>query len=87
MKSTGIVRRLDDLGRITLPIELRRTLDVKERDPLEIYVEEDSIVLKKYNSIKTCRFCNSRINVVTSHDNEISVCKECAAKIINMFGE
>lgn len=48
MKSTGIVRRLDELGRITLPIELRRTLGVGERDPLEIYVEEDRIILTKY---------------------------------------
>ena len=48
MKSTGIVRRLDELGRITLPIELRRTLGVGERDPLEIYVEEDRISLQKY---------------------------------------
>ena len=48
MKSTGIVRRLDELGRITLPIELRRTLNVEERDPLEIYVEEDRIILTKY---------------------------------------
>lgn len=48
MKSTGIVRRLDELGRITLPIELRRTLGVGERDPLEIYVEDDKIILKKY---------------------------------------
>ncbi|SHM77217.1 transcriptional pleiotropic regulator of transition state genes [Anaerosporobacter mobilis DSM 15930] len=48
MKSTGIVRRLDELGRITLPIELRRTLGVSERDPLEIFVEEDRIILQKY---------------------------------------
>ena len=48
MKSTGIVRRLDELGRITLPIELRRTLGVGERDPLEIYVEDDKIILRKY---------------------------------------
>lgn len=48
MKSTGIVRRLDELGRITLPIELRRTLGVEERDPLEIYVEEEKIILQKY---------------------------------------
>ena len=49
MKSTGIVRKLDELGRITLPIELRRNLDVNERDPLEIFVDEDTIILKKYN--------------------------------------
>ena len=48
MKSTGIVRRLDELGRITLPIELRRTMDATERDPLEIYVEENRIILQKY---------------------------------------
>ncbi len=48
MKSTGIVRKLDELGRITLPIELRRTLGVSERDPLEIFVEEDRIILQKY---------------------------------------
>ena len=50
MKSTGIVRRVDELGRIVLPIELRRTLDIAERDPLEIYVDGDSIVLKKYQA-------------------------------------
>lgn len=48
MKSTGIVRKLDELGRITLPIELRRTLGVGERDPLEIYVDENKIILTKY---------------------------------------
>ena len=48
MKGTGIVRRLDELGRITLPIELRRTLDVGERDPLEIFVDEGRIILQKY---------------------------------------
>jgi transcriptional pleiotropic regulator of transition state genes len=49
MKSTGIVRKLDELGRITLPIELRRNLNVNERDPLEIFVDDDKIILKKYD--------------------------------------
>ena len=49
MRSTGIVRKLDELGRITLPIELRRNLDVADRDPLEIFVDDDMIILKKYN--------------------------------------
>ena len=49
MKSTGIVRKLDELGRITLPIELRRSFDVNERDPLEIFVDDDQIILIKYN--------------------------------------
>lgn len=50
MKSTGIVRKLDELGRITLPIELRRTLGVKDCDALEIYVEENRIILQKHES-------------------------------------
>ena len=48
MKSTGIVRKVDELGRIVLPIELRRTLDIAEKDALEIYVDGSTIVLKKY---------------------------------------
>jgi len=48
MKSIGIVRKVDELGRIVLPIELRRTLEIAERDLLEIYVEGSSIILKKY---------------------------------------
>ena len=56
MKSTGIVRKVDELGRIVLPIELRRTLDIAERDSLEIYVDGASIVLKKYQP--ACIFCD-----------------------------
>ena len=48
MKSTGIVRKLDELGRITLPIELRRNLNIADRDPLEIFIEDDQIILQKY---------------------------------------
>jgi len=48
VKSTGIVRKVDELGRIVLPIELRRTLNIAERDTMEIFVEGSSIVLKKY---------------------------------------
>jgi transcriptional pleiotropic regulator of transition state genes len=48
MKSTGIVRKLDELGRITLPIEIRRTLGANERDPFEIFVDEDRVILRKY---------------------------------------
>ena len=52
MKSTGIVRKVDELGRIVLPIELRRTFDISEKDALEIYVDGNSIVLKKYEEMK-----------------------------------
>lgn len=48
IKSTGIVRKVDELGRIVLPIELRRTLNIEERDSMEIFVDGASIVLKKY---------------------------------------
>lgn len=54
MKSTGIVRKVDELGRVVLPIELRRTLDISEKDALEIYVEEELIILKKYKPSNTC---------------------------------
>ncbi|WP_088043524.1 AbrB/MazE/SpoVT family DNA-binding domain-containing protein [Bacillus sp. EAC] len=54
MKSTGIVRKVDELGRVVIPIELRRTLNISERDTLEIFVQEDRIVLKKYQPNLTC---------------------------------
>lgn len=55
MKSTGIVRKVDELGRVVIPIELRRTLDIHEKDPIEIYVDDDKIILKKYTSRMTCQ--------------------------------
>ena len=51
MQSTGIVRKLDSLGRITLPMELRKSFDIGEREPLEIFTEEDKIIIKKYNPV------------------------------------
>lgn len=55
MKSTGIVRKVDELGRVVIPIELRRTLGINEKDALEIYVDDDRIVLKKYKASMTCQ--------------------------------
>lgn len=55
MKSTGIVRKIDELGRIVLPIEIRNTLDIKPKDSIEIFVDDDKIVLKKYQP--SCIFC------------------------------
>ena len=57
MKSTGIVRKVDELGRIVLPIELRRTLDIEVKDALEIYVDGAQIILKKYEP--ACIFCSN----------------------------
>jgi AbrB family transcriptional regulator, transcriptional pleiotropic regulator of transition state genes len=55
MKSTGIVRKVDELGRVVIPIELRRTLGIAEKDALEIYVDNDRIILKKYKPSMTCQ--------------------------------
>ena len=73
MKSTGIVRKVDELGRIVLPIELRRTLEIAERDSLEIYVEGSTIILKKYEP--ACIFCGDAKDVVNYKGRNI--CKKC----------
>ena len=52
MKNTGIVRRLDDLGRIVIPKEIRKTMNITTGEPIEIYVEKDALILKKYS--KNC---------------------------------
>lgn len=73
MKSTGVVRQLDTLGRIVLPIELRRTLGIGFKDMIEIFVEEDRIVLKKYHP--ACIFCGDARDVVPFKDK--LVCSKC----------
>ena len=77
MKSTGIVRKVDELGRIVLPIELRRTLDIAERDPLEIYVSEDTILLKKYQP--SCVFCDSVRGIINYKGK--NVCTNCISAL------
>ncbi len=77
MKSTGIVRKVDELGRIVLPIEMRRTLDISEKDALEIYVEGESIILRKYQV--ACVFCDSTKNIVSFKGR--NVCTDCIAKL------
>ncbi|MCU5571070.1 AbrB/MazE/SpoVT family DNA-binding domain-containing protein [Bacillus cereus] len=54
MKSTGVTRKIDELGRIVLPKELRRTLGIAEKDPMEIFVEEEKIILQKYKTYDAC---------------------------------
>ncbi|MGE5559074.1 MAG: AbrB/MazE/SpoVT family DNA-binding domain-containing protein [Bacillota bacterium] len=73
IKSTGIVRKVDELGRVVIPIELRRTLQIEEKDPLEIYVDGEKIVLKKY--LPTCIFCGSADGVQSFRDKNI--CAGC----------
>lgn len=77
MKSTGIVRKVDELGRIVLPIELRRTLDIAEKDAIEIYVDGSSIILKKYEP--TCIFCGDarRVNGFKGKN----VCPSCLREL------
>ena len=77
MKSTGIVRKVDELGRIVLPIEMRRTLDIAEKDPVEIYVEGDSVILRKYQA--SCVFCDS-VKGITDFKGR-NVCAACIAKL------
>ena len=78
MKSTGIVRKVDELGRIVLPIELRRTLDIAVKDELEIYLDDDKVILRKYEP--SCIFCSSSRNLVSFHGR--NVCSECV-KLMN----
>ena len=77
MKSTGIVRKVDELGRIVLPIELRRTLDLAEKDALEIYVEGSTIILKKYEP--ACLFCGEvkDVNVYKGKN----ICPDCREEL------
>jgi len=77
MKSTGIVRRVDELGRVVLPIELRNKFDINEKDPIEIYVDGSSIILKKYEP--NCVFCGSSKKL--SIYKEKTVCSKCAEQI------
>lgn len=77
MKSTGIVRKVDDLGRVVLPIELRRTLDIAEKDSLEIYVDGEKIILRKYEP--ACVFCGSASEVTNFRGK--NVCTACAADL------
>lgn len=77
MKSTGIVRKVDELGRVVLPIELRRTLDIKQKDALEIYVDGERIILKKYSP--ACIFCGEADAIMYFKGK--NVCPHCASQL------
>lgn len=77
MKSTGIVRKVDQLGRIVLPIELRNTMDISEKDALEIYVDGNQIILKKYEP--SCIFCGNAKNVENFKGRNI--CADCLKEL------
>ena len=77
MKSIGIVRKIDTVGRIVLPIELRRTMGIEVKDALEIYVDGDHIVLKKYEP--SCVFCGNAKDIQTIHGK--NVCSNCITEM------
>ena len=77
MKSTGIVRKVDELGRVVIPIELRNNLGIKEKDPIEIFVDGSSIVLKKYQP--NCVFCGGTKKLV-EYKGKL-VCSTCSKAI------
>ncbi|MEI3391785.1 MAG: AbrB/MazE/SpoVT family DNA-binding domain-containing protein [Clostridia bacterium] len=83
MKSTGIVRKLDELGRVVIPKEIRNKLDIEEKDPIEIYLDGTSIILRKFET--GCIFCNNSKDLVSFKDK--LVCKKCLSKITDLNNE
>ena len=85
MKSTGIIRRMDELGRVVIPIEIRNQFNIVEKDPIEIYVDGSSIVLKKYEP--NCIFCGNTDNliIVEDEDNKLYIeCPKCNKRMLIM---
>lgn len=83
MKSTGIIRRVDELGRVVIPIEIRNQFNIVEKDPIEIFVNGSSIILKKYEP--NCIFCDSNQDLLSYNDKLI--CTKCANKIASLEPE
>ena len=83
MKATGIVRKVDKLGRIVLPIELRRTLDIMEKDSIELFLDGKLIVLRKYEL--SCTFCGEKKNLFPFRGK--SLCQSCVRTIARETGE
>lgn len=77
MKTTGIIRKVDELGRVVLPIELRRTMDIAVKDELEIYMDNNRIILQKFEP--ACIFCASSRNLVNYRGKNI--CQDCIANM------
>lgn len=83
MKSTGIIRKVDELGRVVIPIELRNQFNISEKDPIEIFVDGSSIILKKYE--KSCLFCggSKRLN---EYKGKL-ICNKCLEQLKNISNE
>ncbi|MBI9010685.1 MAG: AbrB/MazE/SpoVT family DNA-binding domain-containing protein [Clostridiales bacterium] len=80
MKSTGIVRKVDELGRVVIPIELRRTLNIDVKDALEIFTSEDTIILRRYNPL--CYICGDSEGLITFKNKR--VCSHCIKELKEM---
>ncbi len=80
MKATGVVRKVDELGRVVIPIELRRNLGIAEKDGLEIFVDEDKIILKRY--APACTFCDSAEDIHNYKGRNI--CGGCLQELQNI---
>ncbi len=81
MKSTGVVRKIDELGRIVIPMEIRNTLGIESRDPLEIFTEGDKIILSKY--APSCLFCGNDEGAVLFRGK--MVCRDCLNQLKDHF--
>lgn len=79
MKATGIIRKVDELGRIVLPIELRRTMDIAVRDELEIFIDNDRVVLQKCEQRSGCVFCGAEQELQSYRGKNI--CRDCLGKM------
>ena len=77
MKSTGIIRRVDELGRVVIPIEIRNQFNIVEKDPIEIFVDGSTIVLKKFE--ENCIFCGNTKNLI-EYKNKL-VCDKCSKQL------
>ena len=77
MKSTGITRQVDELGRFVLPIEIRRALDIKEKDALEIFTDEGRVILQKYQP--ACSFCANADEILLFSGKRI--CRKCLDEV------
>lgn len=80
MKSTGIIRKIDELGRVVIPREIRNQFELTEKDPIEIYVDGSSIILRKH--VLNCVFCNSSKDLIQFNDKLL--CKKCFEKLVNL---
>lgn len=77
MKSTGIIRKVDELGRVVIPIELRRVMGIEEKNSIEIYVDSDRIILQKHE--QSCVFCGSA-DEVRYYKNKL-ICEDCLEEL------